>query len=156
MPKRMCCHKAILVITGRAHCFHDCIYITLILLLWSLSALCVVNSLWPLILSPCLACWALFGSLVPAMCNCTSCAQVYELPQSHCGNNREGTLFHFMIAYILHSPCFCETWTLCYIYRYIYIYMVIYILYIYVYICIIYKFIYIYIRVSDHAPLTKS
>ena len=25
--------------------------------------------------------------------NCTSCAQVYELPQSHCGDNREGTLF---------------------------------------------------------------
>ena len=23
----------------------------------------------------------------------TSCAQVHELPQSHCGNNREGTLF---------------------------------------------------------------
>ena len=21
------CHKAIVVITGRAHCFHDCIYI---------------------------------------------------------------------------------------------------------------------------------
>ena len=29
----MNCHKAIVVITGRAHCFHDCIYITLILLL---------------------------------------------------------------------------------------------------------------------------
>ena len=24
---------------------------------------------------------------------CTSCAQVHELPQSHCGDNREGTLF---------------------------------------------------------------
>ena len=23
----------------------------------------------------------------------TSCAQVHELPQSHCGDNREGTLF---------------------------------------------------------------
>ena len=29
----MSCYKAIVVITGRAHCFHDCIYITLILLL---------------------------------------------------------------------------------------------------------------------------
>ena len=28
-----------------------------------------------------------------AMCNRTSCAQVHELPQSHCGDNREGTLF---------------------------------------------------------------
>ena len=26
--------------------------------------------------------------------SCTSCAQVHELPQSHCGDNREGTLFH--------------------------------------------------------------
>ena len=25
--------------------------------------------------------------------NCTSCAQVHELPQSHCGDNWEGTLF---------------------------------------------------------------
>ena len=25
VPKCMSCHKAILVITGRAHCFHDCI-----------------------------------------------------------------------------------------------------------------------------------
>ena len=36
---------------------------------------------------------ALFGSLVTAMCNHTSCAQVHELPQSHCGDNRDGTLF---------------------------------------------------------------
>ena len=41
----------------------------------------------------CLACRALFGSLVPAMCNRTSCAQVHELPQSHCGDNQEDTLF---------------------------------------------------------------
>ena len=27
------CHKPFVVITGRAHCFHDYIYITLILLL---------------------------------------------------------------------------------------------------------------------------
>ena len=36
----------------------------------------------------CFACWEFFGPLVPAMCNRTSCAQVHELPQSHCGNNR--------------------------------------------------------------------
>ena len=29
VPKCMSCHKAILVITGRAHCFHDCIHNTL-------------------------------------------------------------------------------------------------------------------------------
>ena len=34
-----------------------------------------------------------FGSLVPAMWNRTSCAQVHELPQSHCSDKREGTLF---------------------------------------------------------------
>ena len=33
VPKCMSRHKAIVVITGRAHCFHDYIYITLILLL---------------------------------------------------------------------------------------------------------------------------
>ena len=32
-PSCMSCHKAIVVITGRAHCFHDCIYIMPILLL---------------------------------------------------------------------------------------------------------------------------
>ena len=30
--------------------------------------------------APSLACWALFGSLVPTLCNRTSCAQVPELP----------------------------------------------------------------------------
>ena len=33
VPKCMSCHKAIVVITGRPHCFHDYIYITPILLL---------------------------------------------------------------------------------------------------------------------------
>ena len=27
VPKCMSCHKAVLVIIGRVHCFHDCIYI---------------------------------------------------------------------------------------------------------------------------------
>ena len=27
VPKCMSCHKAVVVITGRAHCFHNCIYI---------------------------------------------------------------------------------------------------------------------------------
>ena len=43
------CHKANVVITWRAHCFHDCIYITPILLLRDLSPLCIVDHLWPLI-----------------------------------------------------------------------------------------------------------
>ena len=33
VPKCMNYHKAIVVITGKAHCFHDYIYITFILLL---------------------------------------------------------------------------------------------------------------------------
>ena len=52
--------------------------------------------------APCVACWILFGSLVPAVCNCSSCAQVYELPQSHCGDNREGTLFSWLHIYYAH------------------------------------------------------
>ena len=40
------CQKAIVVITRRAHCFHDKIYIMLIMLLWDLSTLCVVDHLW--------------------------------------------------------------------------------------------------------------
>ena len=57
----------------------------------------------------CLACWALFGSLVPALCDRTSCAQVHELLQSHCGDNREGTLFswyaHLASVRFEHSAC---------------------------------------------------
>ena len=45
VPKYMSCHKAIVVITGRAHCFHDCFHITPILLLSDLSTLCVVDHL---------------------------------------------------------------------------------------------------------------
>ena len=47
--KCLSCHKAIVVITRKAHCFHDKIYIILILLLWDLRTLCVVDHLWPLI-----------------------------------------------------------------------------------------------------------
>ena len=47
VPKYMSCDKAIVVITGKAHCFHDCIYITPVLLLLDLSALCVGDQLLP-------------------------------------------------------------------------------------------------------------
>ena len=36
------------------------------------------------------------------MCNRTSCAQVHELPQSHFGDNREGTLFSWLHVYYAH------------------------------------------------------
>ena len=64
--------------------------------------------------TPSLACWTLFGSLVPAMCNRTLCAQVHELLQSHCVDNRGSHCFHDNI-YIKD------------IYIYIYIYIFIYI-----------------------------
>ena len=43
------------------------------------------------------------GHMIHIM-NHTSCAQVHLLPQSHCDDNRKGTLF---------SSSFCETWALC-------------------------------------------
>ena len=35
----------------------------------------------------------MYGFIMCPSVNRTSCAQVHELPQSHCGGNREGTLF---------------------------------------------------------------
>ena len=34
--------------------------------------------------------------------NRTSCVQVHELPQSHCGDNREGTMFSCIHIYYAH------------------------------------------------------
>ena len=42
------------------------------------------------------------GFLVPAMCNWTSCAQVHELPQNYCGDNRGGVLFSWLHIYYAH------------------------------------------------------
>ena len=38
----------------------------------------------------------------------TSCAQVHELPQSHCGDNREGTLFSWFHIYIGNIRTVCH------------------------------------------------
>ena len=35
-------------------------------------------------------------------CNRTSCAQVHGLPQSHCGDNREGTLVSWLHIYYIY------------------------------------------------------
>ena len=57
LPKPLSCHKAIVVITRRKHCPHDCIYIRRIWLLWDLSTLRAVDHLRPLIYyARCLAC----------------------------------------------------------------------------------------------------
>ena len=103
-------HKAIAVITGRAHSF-------MIAFILRSSCFCESGALcmsWitydHLYYASCLACWALFGSLVPVMCNRTSCAQVRELP--HFGDNRESTLFSWLHIYIrvlfswFHTPVF--------------------------------------------------
>ena len=50
----------------------------------------------------CLVCWELSSSLVPAMYNRISCAQVHEFPQNHCSENREGTLFLWLHIYYAH------------------------------------------------------
>ena len=50
VPKCISWHKATVVITGRSHCFHDNIYVILILLLWDLRSLFVMDHLWQLIL----------------------------------------------------------------------------------------------------------
>ena len=73
-----------------------------LLLLWDLNALCIVDHLWLIILCSLLNLLSTFGSLVLAMCNRTSCAQVHELSQSHCGINRKGTLFSWSHIYYAH------------------------------------------------------
>ena len=81
--------------------------------------------------APSFACWALFGALVQAMCNRTSCAQVHELPQSYCGDNQWGTFFwwlHIYISYYAYlasvrfdHSVFCGSVRTAEIYIYIYI-----------------------------------
>ena len=69
---------------------------------WSTTHRVLKSHRWKMSLIACLACWALFVSLVPAMCNRTSSTQVHELPESHCGDNREGTLFLWLHIYYAH------------------------------------------------------
>ena len=92
-PKCMSCHKAVAEIIGRAHCFHNNIYIMLILLLRDLSTLCIVDHLWPLILRSLLSLLITLWLIGTSNAYRTLCVQVHELSQSHCGDNREDTLF---------------------------------------------------------------
>ena len=48
--------------------------------------------------------WALFWSLVTVVCNCTSCAQKHELPQSNCGDDGRAHCFHdyIYLYYCMH------------------------------------------------------
>ena len=102
VPKCMSCHKVIVVMTNRAHCFHDYIYITPILLLHGLSTPCVVGHLLLLLLLLLFGFVCTLSSLVPAMCNLTSLVQVHVLPQNHCGNDCERKWFSWLHTYYVH------------------------------------------------------
>ena len=65
----------------------------------------------------CLAFWELFGSLVPAICNRTSCAQVYGLPQIRCGDNWEGTFFLWLHIYYANLAFVRFKHSVCHIFR---------------------------------------
>ena len=83
------------------------------------------------------------------MYDCAWCAQVHELPQIHCGNNQEGTLFsrlniyytHFAFVRFEHSVYRGSLMTTIYICIYIYIYIY--------NICIFYLSIYLSIYLSN-------
>ena len=60
----------------------------------------------------CLDFWGLFGSLVPTMCNRTSCAHGHELAQGPGGDNWKGTLFWWF--HIVGLCCFCEISAFCF------------------------------------------
>ena len=79
--------------------------------------------------------------------NQTSCVQVHELRQSHCGDNRDATLFSWLHIYYAHLASMRSEQSLrlsvvdhslmttyIYIYIYINIYIYIYIKYIYIYV----------------------
>ena len=94
LPKCMSCHKTIVVITARAHCLHDSIYIipSCFCKIWALCVSWITYDY--LYYALCLASWALFDSLVPAMSNCTSWAEIHEMQQRHCSDNQESNCFH--------------------------------------------------------------
>ena len=92
--------------TNEPKSIQECI--VLILLLWDLSTLCVVDHLWPLILCS-----------LPRLLS----TLWHELLQSHCGDDREGTLFSWWYVYISISIYLSIYLSFLYIYIYIYIYI---------------------------------
>ena len=68
----------------------------------------------------------------PGHMNRTSCASVHELPQSYCGDDREGALFSWLRVYYTHLASvrcvswitYDHLWSFIYIYIYIYIYII--------------------------------
>ena len=125
MPKCISCHKAIVAIAGRAHCFYDCIYIYIYIYITGRA----MKTMYP----------PTFPVIATMACNLESNVPPQLLPQWLCGNSCTGTwctVTHcwyqwteecstkplwwwpgghivFMIAYTLYSSCICEIWALC-------------------------------------------
>ena len=98
VPKCMNYHKATVVITGRANCFHN-IYVTPILLRQGLSTLCDVDHLWQLILRSLFCLLSTLGSLVPVIRTAHHAPKCISCIKSHCGDNRETILFPWLHIY---------------------------------------------------------
>ena len=127
VPKCMSCHKAVVVITGRAHCFHGCIYIAPILLLRYLSTLCVIYHLW-LIISMLLA-WLVEPPLVYWYQQCVAvhyvrkwCMNCHKAVVVITGRASLWHIYcaHFAFVRFEHSVC-DESLVINYIYTYVYI-----------------------------------
>ena len=109
VPKCMSCHKAIVVITGRAHCFHDYIYIYYAHLasvrfehsVCRGSLMTTYITLLALLVEHSLVHWYRQCVTVHDVPKCMSCHKtiVVITGRAHC--------FHDYI-YILRSSCFCE------------------------------------------------
>ena len=119
VPKCMSCHKAIVVITGGAHCFHDCIFIIPILLLWDLSTMCVVDPLGALIY------------IYMCVCVCV-CVNVYIYIYIYIYIYKYIYIFQFIYKHT-YIFIFFNLHINIHIYIYIYIYFIY--IYIYMYIC---------------------
>ena len=77
--------------------------------------------------------------------NRTSYYQAHELPQSHCGDNREGTLFSWLHIYITPILLLWDLSTLYVIYRVLCMYV-----YTYVCICILCMYLHTYLYVEHY------
>ena len=99
------------------------IYIYIYIQSWKQCTLPVITAV---------ALWQLLG---------TWCAKVHELPQSHCGDNWEGTLFSWLYIYFM---LISHLWDLRALFVVDHLWPVIYI----IYILYIYPYLYLYISIS--------
>ena len=94
----------IFALDRRAHCYTFCIFHSLLMQFEHFLGLGGESPYWTFTIctmhSSQLAVWALWWlhnrQSFPIMCNCTSCSQVQELPQSNYGDNRENIVIHFV------------------------------------------------------------